>query len=109
MQKTLGHNLRMARKSKRMTLESAGEALRLSKSRLSDIENDKSHPTLPQFAGLCDLYEISMDAAMGRANLLLVPDNLKAAQQAWVKMPPAFQHTGLEILGALLTLSQRTR
>ncbi len=56
----LGHYLKKARESKRMSQQEIAEHLGISQKTLSNIESNKSQPNIHQLAVMESLYEISI-------------------------------------------------
>ncbi len=61
MDNHFGSSLRALRKKKKLTLEDLGEILKISKSSLSDYENEKSYPPLDACALMSKFFGISID------------------------------------------------
>ena len=60
MDNHFGSSLRALRKKKKLTLEDLGEILKISKSSLSDYENEKSYPPLDACALMSKFFGISI-------------------------------------------------
>lgn len=61
MENRFGSNLRILRKKQKITLESLGEKLKISKSAISDYEIGKTFPPLDVCELISDFFEINID------------------------------------------------
>ncbi len=61
MEKKFGSNLRILRKKQKLTLESLGEKLKISKSAISDYEIGKTFPPLDVCELISDFFGINID------------------------------------------------
>ncbi len=61
MENNFGTNLRLLRKKKKLTLETLGETLKISKSAISDYEIGKTFPPLDVCVLISDYFEINID------------------------------------------------
>lgn len=61
MENRFGTNLRVLRKKKKLTLETLGEALKISKSAISDYEVGKTFPPLDVCEVISNYFEINID------------------------------------------------
>lgn len=62
-------NLRLLRKSKKLTLEALGGHIGISKSALSDYENGRSFPSLDVCEKISDFFGINIDSLRNSENL----------------------------------------
>lgn len=61
MENKFSANLRMLRKKNKLTLEILGKALGVSKSALSDYENNHTFPSLDVCEAICQYFGINLD------------------------------------------------
>lgn len=63
--KMMGERLRRTRESRQITRKELAEALNVTRTQVSDIENGKSGTNLERFLQLCELYHVSADYLLG--------------------------------------------
>ncbi|WP_439487355.1 helix-turn-helix domain-containing protein [Algoriphagus sp.] len=56
----IGHKLKKARESKRLSQQEVAELLGTSQKTLSNIESNKSQPTVAQLALMGEIYEVDV-------------------------------------------------
>lgn len=61
----MGERLRVTRASRQITRKEVAEALHVTRTQVSDIENGKSGTNLERFVQLCELYRVSSDYLLG--------------------------------------------
>lgn len=74
----VGEFVRKLRRSRNLTLEDLAEGSGISKSMLSQIERNKTNPTLATVWRLCEFLGVSVDAMFGREDKPPVFDVLQA-------------------------------
>ncbi|SEG23324.1 helix-turn-helix domain-containing protein [Algoriphagus boritolerans] len=78
----LGHHLKRARESKRMSQQEVAEFLGVSQKTLSNMESGKTQPTVMQLAKLGELYDLDMLKLLSKNGIHLSPP---AIQLKWKK------------------------
>ncbi len=63
--KIMGDRLRIAREASNISRKELAEALNVTRTQISDIENGKSGTNLDRFLQLCELYRVSADYLLG--------------------------------------------
>jgi transcriptional regulator with XRE-family HTH domain len=66
MQETMGMRIRGVRKKKNMTMDTLAELSGLTRTSISNYENDKSYPTLFNAICIADVLGVSLDWLAGR-------------------------------------------
>lgn len=62
----IGHKLRAARRLRGLSQEAVAVQLGLDRIAVSNWENDKNYPDIPNLHRLAELYDVSIDEVMGR-------------------------------------------
>lgn len=74
---SVGSNVRRIRKSKGYSILKIREITGLSKSTISEIENDKSSPTIATLEKLAEALGVSLDYLLKKSPVALIEENLK--------------------------------
>ncbi|MFC5193399.1 helix-turn-helix transcriptional regulator [Algoriphagus aquatilis] len=69
----LGHHLKKARESKRMSQQEVAELLGISQKTLSNIESGKSKPSIVQLSEMGKLYEVEIIPLLAENGIHLSP------------------------------------
>lgn len=69
----IGHHLKKARESKRLSQHEVAEILGVSQKTLSNIESNKSQPTIAQLALMGDTYELDVLKLLSENGIHLSP------------------------------------
>jgi len=69
----LGHHLKRARESKRMSQQEVGELLGISQKTLSNIESGKAQPSIVQLAAMGKIYGMDMVSLLSENGIHLSP------------------------------------
>ncbi|TXE06441.1 helix-turn-helix domain-containing protein [Algoriphagus aquimarinus] len=69
----IGHQLKKARESKRLSQHEVGELLGISQKTLSNIESNKSQPTVAHLALMGEIYEMDILKLLSENGIHLSP------------------------------------
>lgn len=69
----IGHKLKKARESKRLSQQEVSDRLGISQKTLSNIESNKSQPTVAQLALMGEIYEMDMLKLLSENGIHLSP------------------------------------
>lgn len=85
----IGYQLKKARESKRLSQHVVYEILRLSHKTLSNVESNKSQPSVTQLALMGEIYKLDILALLSSKEIFLAPTssnkkkNFEAALELW--------------------------
>ncbi|WPR77113.1 helix-turn-helix transcriptional regulator [Algoriphagus sp. NG3] len=77
----IGHKLKKSRESKRLSQQEVSDRLGISQKTLSNIESNKSQPTVAQLAFMGEIYEMDMLKLLSENGIHLSPRNLTEADK----------------------------
>ncbi|WP_439487352.1 helix-turn-helix domain-containing protein [Algoriphagus sp.] len=69
----IGHKLKKARESKRLSQQEVSDRLRISQKTLSNIESNKTQPSVLQLAALGDIYKMDILKLLSENGIYLSP------------------------------------
>ena len=71
----IGHKLKKARESKRLSQQEVSELLGVSQKTLSNIESGKTQPSIIQLAKMKDIYELDVLELLSECGIYLTSEN----------------------------------
>ncbi|WP_057938623.1 helix-turn-helix domain-containing protein [Algoriphagus resistens] len=78
----IGAKLKKARESKRLSQQEVSDHLNISQKTLSNIESDKSQPSVTQLALMGKIYKLDVLALLSSEGIFLTPDSPTKRKEA---------------------------